>query len=273
MLNIGHIDLLFGDLKPSLGCTLHTEDAQVFFEFADEVWFQGSDGRKVTGHVAKMNPKRANVQVDSGRHWLVPYALLHHVSESTEERRAPRADRLKEVAVEARDLMNRHGLEEWTLRFSVARRRLGACRSGDRVILLARHHAVNDRPEQVTDTILHEIAHALAGPEAGHGPAWKAIAHRIGAIPKARGYDSDLSGHHNTAAREQFRVGDTVSFIDREQRWKGTIVRMNPRRAVVDCGYGVWRVHYASLKAAGCPGSDSGNYRGSHLSEDSRYSG
>ncbi len=35
------------------------------------------------------------------------------------------------------------------------------------------------------DTLLHEIAHALAGPEAGHGPAWKAVAVRIGATPRA----------------------------------------------------------------------------------------
>jgi hypothetical protein len=32
----------------------------------------------------------------------------------------------------------------------------------------------------VRETILHEIAHALAGPRAGHGPRWRAIAHRIG---------------------------------------------------------------------------------------------
>jgi hypothetical protein len=33
---------------------------------------------------------------------------------------------------------------------------------------------------EVRDTILHEIAHALAGARAGHGPAWVATALRIG---------------------------------------------------------------------------------------------
>ena len=37
--------------------------------------------------------------------------------------------------------------------------------------------------EEVYDTLLHEIAHALAGPGAGHGPVWKAICIKIGAKP------------------------------------------------------------------------------------------
>ncbi|MYB34820.1 MAG: SprT family zinc-dependent metalloprotease [Gammaproteobacteria bacterium] len=41
---------------------------------------------------------------------------------------------------------------------------------------ISRHHAVNHQSEQVNDAILHEIAHALAGPKAGHGSEWKAIA-------------------------------------------------------------------------------------------------
>jgi len=37
--------------------------------------------------------------------------------------------------------------------------------------------------EQVRDTILHEIAHAIAGHKAGHGWQWKAECRRIGANP------------------------------------------------------------------------------------------
>jgi plasmid stabilization system protein ParE len=32
----------------------------------------------------------------------------------------------------------------------------------------------------VRDTILHEVAHALAGPKAKHGPVWREVAVRIG---------------------------------------------------------------------------------------------
>ena len=31
-------------------------------------------------------------------------------------------------------------------------------------------------------TLLHEVAHALAGPKAGHGPEWKRIAAELGYV-------------------------------------------------------------------------------------------
>jgi predicted SprT family Zn-dependent metalloprotease len=37
---------------------------------------------------------------------------------------------------------------------------------------------------EVRDALLHEIAHALAGHHAGHGPVWRKIAHEVGAKPK-----------------------------------------------------------------------------------------
>jgi hypothetical protein len=38
---------------------------------------------------------------------------------------------------------------------------------------------------QLIDTLRHEAAHALAGPRAGHGPVWKAMASTLGADPKS----------------------------------------------------------------------------------------
>lgn len=38
--------------------------------------------------------------------------------------------------------------------------------------------------EQVIDVILHEIAHVIAGHEAGHGPKWKAACIKVGANPR-----------------------------------------------------------------------------------------
>jgi predicted SprT family Zn-dependent metalloprotease len=43
---------------------------------------------------------------------------------------------------------------------------------------------------EVRDTLLHEIAHALAGPLAGHGLAWRELALKVGATPK-RCYGAD----------------------------------------------------------------------------------
>lgn len=38
--------------------------------------------------------------------------------------------------------------------------------------------------EQARDTFLHEVAHALAGHAAGHGPEWKAMCRKLGATPE-----------------------------------------------------------------------------------------
>jgi hypothetical protein len=80
----------------------------------------------------------------------------------------------------AHALMAEHGLTGWRFEFDRAKRRAGVCRHQQQVIGLSapitRLHPV----AEVRDTILHEIAHALAGPKAGHGPAWATTARRIG---------------------------------------------------------------------------------------------
>lgn len=80
----------------------------------------------------------------------------------------------------ARELMDAHGLAQWRLELDLAKARAGVCRHGDRTIgLSAPLTRLHDEAE-VRDTVLHEIAHALAGPRAGHGPVWRATAERIG---------------------------------------------------------------------------------------------
>ena len=58
-------------------------------------------------------------------------------------------------------------------------------RTQPKIIEIARWHAAHGESRDVTNTILHEIAHALAGAKPGHGPAWKTVARRIGATPRA----------------------------------------------------------------------------------------
>jgi predicted SprT family Zn-dependent metalloprotease len=77
-------------------------------------------------------------------------------------------------------LVEDHGLSGWTVDFDMAKRRAGVCRYEKRIIgLSAPLTRLHDEAE-VRDTILHEIAHALAGPAAGHGPEWQAKARSIG---------------------------------------------------------------------------------------------
>jgi predicted SprT family Zn-dependent metalloprotease len=92
----------------------------------------------------------------------------------------------------ARSLMQEHlgqGATSWTFRFDGGKRRFGCCSFTNSEIRLSRHLTVLNGHDEVQNTILHEIAHAIAGPGVGHGPAWKRIARQIGARPE-RCFDS-----------------------------------------------------------------------------------
>lgn len=89
-----------------------------------------------------------------------------------------------QVKLLANQLLGQHQLLDWHFQFDHARTRCGSCQYELKRISLSRHFAaLNDRAE-VKNVLLHEIAHALAGPGVGHGAAWRAQAVRIGARPE-----------------------------------------------------------------------------------------
>jgi predicted SprT family Zn-dependent metalloprotease len=88
--------------------------------------------------------------------------------------------------------MGRH-LPTWTFGFDHARARVGCCHYATHQITLSRYLIAHLGVEDVDQAILHEVAHALAGPSARHGPAWRALAdglgysgHRTIDVPDAR---------------------------------------------------------------------------------------
>ena len=95
----------------------------------------------------------------------------------------------KELAV---SLMCKHALvsKGWSFQFDESVRRFGLCSYRTKTISLSRTLVELNPIEQVRDTILHEIAHALAGPTAKHGRVWQLMAQSIGAKPE-RCYSSD----------------------------------------------------------------------------------
>ena len=168
--------------------TMMTRDdaARARWRVGDRVTFASRDGTR-QGKIVKLNPTQAKVR-SSRVLWNVPYDGLHH-TDARNERTGEDPERLARVAAMARTLMDEHGLDAWTFAFLEAERRLGDCNFEDRVIRIGRTHALDASEAEIRDTILHEIAHALAGPEARHGALWKATARRIGATPRANVYE------------------------------------------------------------------------------------
>lgn len=80
----------------------------------------------------------------------------------------------------ARQLLDQHGLTHWTVQLDSAKTRAGICRYRERSIGLSAPLTRLHADAEVRDTILHEVAHALAGPRAKHGPEWRRVARSIG---------------------------------------------------------------------------------------------
>ena len=76
------------------------------------------------------------------------------------------------------------GWSPWTFAFNRAKNCYGLCQYGPRLISLSHYFVELNDEAEIKDTILHEIAHALAGKAAGHSWKWKQIARSIGAVPE-----------------------------------------------------------------------------------------
>jgi len=82
----------------------------------------------------------------------------------------------------ANALITLHLDDSWSFGFDNAKRRAGQCDYTNRRISVSRYLSARYDDETNHQTLLHEVAHALAGPQAGHGPKWKAIARDLGYV-------------------------------------------------------------------------------------------
>jgi len=80
----------------------------------------------------------------------------------------------------AKELLEAYGLTDWRVGLDRSRRRFGRCNYLRKEITLSLALVELNNQAEVLDTILHEIAHAIAGPEAGHREAWKKVARSLG---------------------------------------------------------------------------------------------
>jgi predicted SprT family Zn-dependent metalloprotease len=80
----------------------------------------------------------------------------------------------------------------WSFGFDNAKRRAGLCNFTTKRITVSRYLAARFDDDEIHQILLHEVAHALAGPRAGHGQAWKRIAADLG-------YEGSREHHGETA--------------------------------------------------------------------------
>ena len=114
------------------------------------------------------------------------------------------------------ELITAHGLAGWRFEFDHARRRFGSCRYGQKLITLSRPLTLLNPDEQVRDTLLHEIAHALT-PGDGHGLRWKHKCREIGARPQRCYSDSTVSSPPRRAAPYSFGCSACGWWVERRR--------------------------------------------------------
>ncbi len=87
---------------------------------------------------------------------------------------------LSEVAFLATELMKKHELFFWKLKFNNQKSSIGACCPTEKTIYLSSAIILFCTKDLVKKTILHEIAHALVGIHHGHDIVWKRKCIEIG---------------------------------------------------------------------------------------------
>jgi hypothetical protein len=90
--------------------------------------------------------------------------------------------RVEHITKFCNSVLESNGLHGWRFKLDRAKMRCGCCQYNKQIISLSRFYVANQNVpiEGLQDTVLHEIGHALAGWQAGHGPEWKRVCIAIG---------------------------------------------------------------------------------------------
>ena len=89
-------------------------------------------------------------------------------------------------------LITLHLDPSWTFDFDNAKKRAGLCNFTAKRITVSRYLAARYGDDEIHQILLHEVAHALAGARAGHGPAWRSVAAGLGYDGK-RTHDGEIA--------------------------------------------------------------------------------
>jgi SprT protein len=114
-------------------------------------------------------------------------------------------------------LLRLHLDDSWSFAFDHATKRAGLCDYGRKRISISRHLAARWDDDEVHQTLLHEVAHAIAGPGTGHGAQWRRVADELGyvggtthsgeiAVERARWHGRCAAGHEFVRFRRPART-------------------------------------------------------------------
>lgn len=89
---------------------------------------------------------------------------------------------LERVRRWAQALIDLHLDASWSFGFDHAKTRAGLCDYGAKRISVSRYLAAKYDDDEIHQILLHEVAHAIAGSDAAHGPRWKAVGRQLGYV-------------------------------------------------------------------------------------------
>lgn len=140
------------------------------------------------------------------------------------------------AAKQCREALDKYGLTDWGVRISSDPNQpfLGLCIYKDKVIVINAHHCDIHPDNEVTNTILHEVAHALC-PGQGHNDVWANRAREIGCTNTLPCSHLSLPDHVIDAIRSGQMVEMTVEEETQVIRKpKYTVTRLQDK--CPDCG-------------------------------------
>ena len=162
---------------------------------------------------------------------------------ATRPRMKVRANTVGEyVSIARRSVGKFPALAGWTVGVNAAKDALGVCAYDERRIYLSEYWLSQLPRLDVIDTILHEVAHALAGHEAGHGRKWQETAAQVGAQPRATAMVVDVNkAGFGVALLVNDRSGEILrvwnSFDRLPQNWRsGSATDLYPPSSRQDRG-------------------------------------
>jgi predicted SprT family Zn-dependent metalloprotease len=117
------------------------------------------------------------------------------------------------------ELLEEHGLTDWRFDLSNHKTLVGQCDHRKKLIQYSVHYTIKTPMHTIKDTILHEIAHALVGPNHGHDWTWKRKCIEIGAKPERLVWEA------TTATKPNY----ILECPECGQRWKRYRLKRNIR--------------------------------------------